>query len=265
MIFILGAKGFVGSAFVRYCLKNNMEHVSIDLNNYQEFKGQRCDFLINAAGNSSKRLALTDPGQTFDRNVRDTLLSLIDFSAGRYVYLSSCDVYNDCYNPAYNDETAAILPFKLSRYGMSKYMGELLALQYARSCVIIRLGGMVGPGLRKNAIYDLTHGGKLYVHPDSAYQYLHTDQVAQIVMSLVQEMPGGDVLNLCGDGGVEMSLVQSWIGQPTLTSDLLPERYEINITKLKTLISVPTSAEVVRQYIQELRCETRGTTHTSGS
>jgi nucleoside-diphosphate-sugar epimerase len=261
MIFILGAEGFVGSAFVRYCLKNKIEHAPIDLNNYQEFKGQRCDLLINAAGNSSKRLALTDPGQIFDRNVRDTLLSLIDFSVDRYVYLSTCDVYNDCSNPAYNVETTAILPVKLSRYGMSKYMGELLAQQYARTCIIVRMGGMVGPGLRKNAIYDLTHGGKLYVHPDSAYQYLHTDQVAQMVLRLAQEMPGGDVLNLCGDGVVELRLVQSWMGQPTLASDLPPERYEINITKLKALITVPTSAAAVRQYFQEIRGETESIEH----
>ena len=261
MIFILGAKGFVGSAFVRYCRKNQLDHAPIDLNNYREFVGQHCDLLVNAAGNSSKRLALTDPAQTFDRNVRDTLLSLIDFSADRYVYLSTCDVYNDCANPARNVETTAILPVKLSRYGMSKYMGELLAQQDARECVIIRMGGMVGPGLRKNAVYDLTHGGKLYIHPESAYQYLHTDRVAQMVMRLAREMPAGDVLNLCGDGVVELRLVQNWLGQPTLASDLPRERYEIDITKLKTRMPVQTSAAAVRQYLQEIRGKTENIEH----
>jgi len=255
MIFILGAKGFVGSAFVHYCQKNRLDHASIDLNNYQDFVGQHCELLINAAGNSSKRLALKDPIQTFDRNVRDTLFSLIDFTADRYVYLSTCDVYNDCSNPASNIETIEIHPVKLSRYGMSKYLGELLAQQYARDCIIIRLGGMVGPGLRKNAIYDLTHGGKLYVHPNSAYQYLHTDQVAQIVLRLAQLMPSGDVINLCGDGVVELRLVQSWMGQPTLKNDLMSERYEISITKLKTIIAVPMSEEAVLQYIKEIQSE----------
>ena len=252
MIFILGAKGFVGSAFLRYCQLNQMECTAIDLDNYIDYVGQSCDLLINAAGHSSKRLALTDPLQIHDRNVRDTLRSLIDFRAKRYVYLSTCDVYDDCSNPDRNTETTQLLPASMSRYGMSKYMGELITQKYANEFLIIRLGGMVGPGLLKNAIYDLTHGGVLYVNSDSAYQYLHTDQVAQMVMHLAQEQPAGEVFNLCGDSAVVLRKTQRWLGQVARENNLPCEHYEINISKLKTQIFVPTSEAAIKQYIQEI-------------
>ena len=258
MIFILGANGFVGSGFVRYCHRHNLEYVPVTRENYSTYKGQKCEILVNAAGNSSKLLALQEPLQDFDLNVRETLCTLFDFFPSKYVYLSSVDVYNNCSNPDHNAENIPIVPTKVSRYGLNKYVGELLVQQYASDFLIIRLGGMVGPGLRKNAIYDLTHGGKLYVHPKSAYQYLHSDQVAQMVMHLARRMSTGDVINLCGDGILELSLVQQWLEQPTLASKLRRERYEINISKLKTIMSVPTSEGAVRRYIYENRDEMRG-------
>ena len=126
MIFIIGAQGFVGSAFVRYCKKNNLQHRSINRSNYADYIGRECEVLINAAGNSFKRLSLAEPVADFDKNVRETLLSILDFKCKRYIYLSSIDVYNDCSNPHNNAETALINPALLSRYGLHKYMGELL-------------------------------------------------------------------------------------------------------------------------------------------
>lgn len=99
MIFILGGRGFVGSAFVRYCQQNRLEHTVIDRANYAEFIGHSCDVLINANGNSKKFLAHQQPLQDFDASVRSVRASLIDFHAALYIYLSSCDVYPDCSSP----------------------------------------------------------------------------------------------------------------------------------------------------------------------
>jgi len=252
MIFILGANGFVGSAFVRYCERNNVAFTPITRDNYAACIGKTCDILINASGNSFKRTVLTNPLLDFDKNVRGTLCSLLDFQFSRFIYLSSIDVYNDLSCLQNNSEENPILPGKLSRYGLNKYLGEMLVRRYAQNYLIVRLGGMVGPGLKKNAIYDLTHGNRLFVHPNSAYQYMHTDHVARIAMHLSDLLAAEEVINLCGDGVVRPIDVQGWI-QRTISyqNDLPHEHYEININKLKSILPVPTSESSVRQYLSE--------------
>ena len=249
MIFIVGANGFVGSAFVRYCKKNNLQYASIDRSNYADYIGKDCELLINAAGNSSKRLSLTEPLMDFDKNVRETFLSILDFNFKRYIYLSSIDVYNDCANPHNNAETALINPALLSRYGLNKYMGELMVRKYTQNHLIIRLGGMVGPGLRKNAAFDILYGNRLFVNKESAYQYMHTDEVARIVIYLVRNFAGGETINLCGDGVVRTQQIMDWTGKNIANDDLPYEYYEINIEKLKAIMAIPTSQAAIKQYL----------------
>ena len=43
---------------------------------------------------------------------------------------------------------------------------------------VLRLAGMVGPGLRKNPVYDILQGEPLRIHPESQYQFLHAEDAA---------------------------------------------------------------------------------------
>jgi nucleoside-diphosphate-sugar epimerase len=251
MIFIVGANGFVGSAFVRYCNKNDLQFASINRSNYADFIGRDCELLINAAGNSSKRLSLSEPLMDFEKNVKETFLSILDFNFKRYIYLSSVDVYNDCSNPLNNAETALINPASLSRYGLNKYMGELIVRKYIQNHLIIRLGGMVGPGLRKNAVFDILYGDRLFVDKKSAYQYIHTDDVARIAIYLARNFAQGETINLCGDGVVRPQQIMDWAGKNIATDDLPHEYYEINIEKLKSIMAIPVSESAIKQYLYE--------------
>ena len=252
MIFILGGSGFVGSAFVRYCVTHGLAHAALTRANYDHYAGQACRLLINAGGNSSKRLPLSDPLLDFDKNARDTLRSLLDFRAECYVLLSSIDVYRDHADPANNAETNAIVPEQLSRYGLSKYVGELMVHHYAPRHFVFRLGGMVGPGLRKNAIYDLTHGGRLFVHPESCYQYMHTDWLAETILELVEHQKPGQTINVCGDQPLALTSVMEWLGLSLPTIDLKVEQYQVNIDRLKAAVPVPDSLTSVRRYLAEI-------------
>jgi nucleoside-diphosphate-sugar epimerase len=252
VIFIFGAAGFVGSAFVHYCQAGGLPYAAVTHETYRDWVGQPSDLFINAAGNSGKRLSMADPLRDFDRNVRDTLQSLLNFPAARYVYISSIDVYNDCAQPTHNAESASIQPARLSRYGLGKYLAEQLVRRYAAQSLIVRLGGMVGPGLRKNAVYDVTQLGRLFVDADSEYQYLHTAWVAESILQLGGRCPDGDIVNLCGDGTVRPRDVAAWSGRPLPASDGPLERYDVNISKLRTLVSVHSSESSVRRHLEEL-------------
>lgn len=251
-IWVLGAKGFVGSAIARALEAKRRAWVGVTRESYASFVGRSCPILINAAGNSRKYLASADPAGEFDTGVVGTLRALCDFKPDLYVHLSSVDVYPELGDPRLNAEDAPIDPPRLSPYGFSKYLAELVARRYARKCLILRLGGMVGPGLKKNPIFDLLHGGPLYVHPDSRYQYLAASRVAEISLGMIENDLSGESYNVCGEGLVSPRQVASWLGMavPTAPAGVQPERYEINIDKIRARERIPRSEDEVRAFLR---------------
>src|ERR1035441_4342456 len=184
MIFILGGKGFLGSSLVRHCRALGWDHVAIDRDEYASFVGARCDLLVNASGNSRKFLARQNPVEDFDLNVRSVRKALEDFHFGVYVHFSSADVYPDSSSPATTREDVPIDPACQSPYGFHKYLGEQCVRHKAAEWLILRLSGFVGPGLQKNPIRDILSDQRLWVSPDSEFQYMHTRDLARIVFEL---------------------------------------------------------------------------------
>lgn len=185
-VFILGGKGFIGSTFVRFCEKEEFDYDCIDLGNYESFKGRDCDILINVAGNSKKYLSNERPVEDFRFSLEALISSFFDFSFGKYIYFSSIDLYTDHEDPAQNREDLPIDIGKISNYGFHKYLGEEMVMHYLSDWLIIRLGGVLGPGLKKNPVFDLIHDIPLRVDEDSEYQYLSTDYLAELVFGLIE-------------------------------------------------------------------------------
>jgi nucleoside-diphosphate-sugar epimerase len=245
---ILGNKGFVGSAIERFLSEKGVAVEGINRDNYEQLKGTECDIFINAAGSSSKRLAFERSEEDFRKNVAETLSSLLDFRFAKYIYISTIDVYNNVSDPVANSEVAEIDPSRLSNYGLHKWLGEQLVKKYAKKWLILRLGGMVGKGLKKNAIFDLLNRKSLFVHPESRYQYIGTDEVARILWALKDKE--GEVFNVCGDGTVSLEEIADALGVrlPRENYSLKKEVYDINIEKLKLAAKVPKTKELVVQF-----------------
>jgi nucleoside-diphosphate-sugar epimerase len=251
---VLGGEGFVGSAFVRALQARKCAVTSVTRATYSQCAGQPCHTLINAAGNSRKYLPAENPAVDFDVSVTSILKCLSDFRPFRFVHISSIDVYNDVRQTDHNAESAPIHTATLSAYGFSKRLAELVVERHAPRWLIVRLGGMVGQGLKKNPIFDLLHGQPLRVHPDSAYQYLPTDVAAQITLDLVDRGVESDVFNLCGDGLVTPKQVAGWLNVGLAAGPgPVPERYEINIDKIQRDYSIPHSEATVKSFVEWYR------------
>ena len=52
-----------------------------------------------------------------------------------------------------------------------------------RNWLILRLGGFVGLGLKKNPIYDILQGGPLWLAPESELQFLQVEFYPNILLS----------------------------------------------------------------------------------
>lgn len=260
MIFLLGGNGFVGSAFARACEATGREYEVITRSNYAAFVGKACKVFINANGNSRKYLAQRDPVGEFDASVRSVRSTLTDFKFDQYVHLSSCDVYPDCSSPENNSEDQPVIVAHQSPYGFHKHLAEQCVRHAAKTWLIVRFGGFVGPGLKKNPIFDILHGGPLWLDPESELQYLHTDRAAAMILTLIDRSLWRNVVNICGRGVVRLQDIIKLGGKDIPVQPGSPRvRYEINITKLLGIMEVPDTRDTVFEFARaELRrLETR--------
>ncbi|MCZ2147291.1 MAG: NAD-dependent epimerase/dehydratase family protein [Bryobacterales bacterium] len=254
MIFILGGHGLVGSAFARVCETEGREYAILDRTTYRDYVGQRCDVFVNANGNSRKPLAKQYPMADFDASVRTVRASLVDFRFGRYVHLSSCDVYADCSSPEVTREEQTPDVAAQSPYGFHKYLAEECVRHAAGDWLIFRLGGFVGPGLKKNAIFDILHGGPLWLDAGSELQFLHTEDAARIMLGLADGEGSREVFNLCGRGTIALSEVLAHTGREVAVTPGSPRvRYEVSIEKIRRRVEVPETRAAVLSFVDTLK------------
>lgn len=248
---VLGAGGFIGSTVVAEAQRRGFRTLGVTRQNYETHKGTACALLVNANGNSKKFLARENPPLDFDLSVRSVHQSLHDFPADTYVHLSTIDVYSEVMDPAKNHENAPIDTARLSPYGFHKLLAEQLVRHYAKRWLILRMGGFVGPGLRKNSIYDLLKGAQLRVHPDSSYQYLDSRFLASLAFDLPQRGLAGETINCAGSGLISVREIAALIpgaALPPMPAGQ-PERYEVNTAKLRALVPVPSTRDTVSAFV----------------
>jgi nucleoside-diphosphate-sugar epimerase len=250
-ILVLGAGGLAGSAFLRVLPQLGHECVSITRENYSALVGTKGDVLINANGNSAKYLAERDPVGEIDRSITSVMRSCLDFTVDAYVLLSSADVYSSPSDPQLNSERVEIAVERLNAYGLTKYLAECVVRNRCARWLILRLGGLLGPGLRKNPVYDLLAGQPLRVDADSTFGYIHTEEVARIIAHLLQQRLTNEIVNVCGQGVVSVREMMAWAGRTLEGSDPSRPRirYEINNEKLATFWKIPASATTARDFI----------------
>ncbi len=250
MIYVLGGGGFVGSAYVRLFAHLGLPHRSVTRANYDELAGTACEVFINANGNSRKFLADRDPSAEFDASVVSVQRSLQEFQSDRYVFLSSGDVYPTQVDPGVTGEDQLIDVRRQSRYGLHKHLAELLVRGVHPRHLILRMGGFVGPGLKKNPIFDMVHDADVWLTADSELQYIHTDTAARLVWRLCELGVEGEIVNLGGLGVVRLADVARALGRVgRFRPDARHVRFELDVSRLGRLTGEPppnSTDEVLR-------------------
>jgi nucleoside-diphosphate-sugar epimerase len=239
MIFVVGGEGFVGQAYVRLARELGRPVKAIGRSNYSQFVGQRCDVLINANGNSRKFMADRDPVWEFDASVVSVARTLADFPADRYVFLSTGDVYPVQHDPSVTLEDQVLDTQRMSRYGLHKSMAEMLVRATHPQALVVRMGGFVGPGMRKQPIW---------LDPESELQFISTDRAAATVWQLIDRGIVGETVNLGARGTVRIRDIYDRL-RPTSTFEIEARRvrFELSIAKLEAMIDAPlpdTTAEI---------------------
>lgn len=253
---IIGAKGFIGSAIAAEAAVRGFEILAIARDNYEAAKGATADLLINAGGNSRKFIDDQDPVKGYELSVTSVMRLLQDFRFKKFVHLSSGAIYPHEGDPLKNAEDTNLDPATMTRYGFHKWLAEQLVRHYASDHLIVRMGGFVGPSLKKNAIYDLLSGGPLFVHPDSAFQYMDTRDLARLVFQLSEGKSSHErLINLSAKGTISIREAAKLAGREIPAEALARPvvRAELNVDKAVGLVTLPTTMETVKKFIDECK------------
>ena len=242
----------LGSDLIRY-LGAKFRVTPIHKENYFTHVGSTFDIVINANGNSKRFWANSHPVEDFIASTESVYKSIVDFTYGLYVYISSSDVYEDHTSPRHTKENTSIVPDRLAPYGLHKYFSELLIRKYVKNYLILRSSMILGKNLKKGPFYDNLHKKSLYITRDSRLQLITTVEIANIIQFLLDKYLDRQVYNVGGVGTFSFHDIHTYINTPvSFSKDSEKQLYEMNITKLRKIYPIKTSQEYLRQFVRDI-------------
>jgi nucleoside-diphosphate-sugar epimerase len=184
---LIGHTGFVGSNLAR----QHEFQACFNTKNIAEIAGGRFDLLVCSGMPAVKWAANRQPWA--DRASLDRLLgNLRRAEAEQVVVISTVDVYP---NPVEVDEDSPINPLAQEPYGKHRHMLEQAVRAHFPRVLILRLGGLFGTGLKKNAVYDLLHNNLVdKIDANGVFQFYSLDHLWADIQKALAE--GLELLNV---------------------------------------------------------------------
>lgn len=207
---VIGATGLVGSELVFQALQNGILVDQYNTKNISKIVEKHYDVLYISAIHAKKWWANKNPDE--DLALIDELLEkLRTVDADKVVFISTVDVYGD---DAFGDESKDII-YELHPYGRNRLYAEREIARLFKNNYIVRLQGLVGRGLRKNALYDLKNINIIEkINPKSVFQWYPLNR-------------------LFSDIGV---VIDNEIGMINLSAEPIPMETIIDATKIEKAI-----------------------------
>lgn len=162
---LIGFTGFVGSNLRRQA---RFEHL-YNSRNFAEMRDTRQALIVCAGVSAAKWIANRDPDAD-RRRIEELTDVLATTEVDEFILISTIDVYPD--PAAGGDETTPVKAEAATPYGRHRYALEQWAARTFANCRIIRLPAVFGPGLKKNALFDLLHDNQVgAIDPGAMYQW----------------------------------------------------------------------------------------------
>lgn len=151
---LIGYSGFVGGTLLRQTAFDGLFRSTT----IGDIDGRSFDTLVCAGAPAQKWIANRDPEA--DRRQIDGLIGhLRSVRAQTVVLISTVDVFA---SPIGVDESTEVIEAGLHAYGLHRRWLEKFVASHFERHLIVRLPGLVGPGLRKNVIFDFLNDNNLH-------------------------------------------------------------------------------------------------------
>ena len=150
---LIGHTGFVGTTLK----KQHHFDAFFRSTDIEAIANQDYELLVCAGAPAKKWLANQQPYE--DRaSITKLINALSSVRCERFILISTVDVFLE---PSGVDEASSVATVGLHPYGLHRRELEQFVEQQFSSALIVRLPGLVGPGLRKNIIYDIHNQNEL--------------------------------------------------------------------------------------------------------
>jgi dTDP-glucose 4,6-dehydratase len=288
-ILVTGGAGFIGSNFIRYILSLNKGYQVVNFDkltyagnlanvfsvandpNYSFIKGdicdavavesavKGCDAVLHFAAESHVDRSIFQPATAIETNVMGTSTLLHAARAigiGRFVQISTDEVYGDIAPGAFADENFRIIPS--SPYSASKASADLLLLSYVRTYdfpgLITRSSNNYGPfqfpeKFLPVMITNVLENRPVPIYGDGKQQrdWLHVEDNCRGILAVLEHGRCGEVYNIGGLDIVEnIALAQRLLHLTNRPASLLSHvqdrpghdrRYALSCEKIKRELS----------------------------
>lgn len=161
---LVGETGFVGTSLMKQTFfEARYRSINIGSIDYKMF-----DLVVCAAAPAQKWIANRDPEDDL-KNIENLISHLGTIQCRKFILVSTVDIFKTSMGV---DETTIIDEEDLDPYGLHRRMLEKFVEEHFSKHLIVRLPGLVGPGLRKNIIFDFLNSNNLHmIDSRSVYQF----------------------------------------------------------------------------------------------
>jgi len=191
-----------------------------------------CDILVNCAGFSIMYEARKNPAKM--QAVEDYTFERI--SNVQFDYLIHLSTIYTVANPT-------------DPYGRIKIAMENRVLEKYPKAAVLRLGSILGEGLKKNVVFDLLHDKSLWVTSDSIYNYISTEEVSKIIMKLI-EVPIEGIINIGASESISVKETAELMGKNPIYGSI-KDYVVIDTSLLQTFHSIKTSKAYIQEFVRK--------------
>ena len=150
---LIGYSGFVGSTINKQFKFDELYNSK----NINEIRGKEYDVLVCCGAPGQKWLACKEPEADL-QNINILISAISEVKVKKFILISTVDVFK---SPLGVVETSFVDEDGLNPYGLNRRILEKFVVENFTDSIIVRLPGLVGPGLKKNIIYDFKNNNNI--------------------------------------------------------------------------------------------------------
>ena len=151
---LIGFSGFVGSTLLNQAPFDALYRST----NISEIEGNTFDVVVCAGAPAQKWIANREPEADLQK-IEGLIAHLKTIHCSTFILISTVDVFK---SPIGVDEDTPVDETGLHAYGLHRRLLETFVASHFQNYLIVRLPGLVGPGLRKNVIFDFLNNNNLH-------------------------------------------------------------------------------------------------------
>jgi dTDP-4-dehydrorhamnose reductase len=232
--------GFVGETVGLRLARNPDFYVTMVSSriDWGSLAGLNYDVVVNCAGISRKFEVELDPvaAEIAEDSIHDRI-RMINYYNPRVKVLHISSI---CAHPS---DTSA--------YGDLKRTVENWMEIYSDPC-ILRLGGLVGPRLAKNVVFDWINQKPIRVSSDSLFNFISTQEVANIIEHILLNWKPNEVINVGARTSVRVSTIFKMRDiNPIYSDSLVKESNRVDTTRLREFYPVKPSLDYLEDYLKQ--------------